>query len=85
MNNITGAEEFIDLTFRPFFSSFLFISVKNAPSAGSQAPAWEPSREAPASRVIGTPGKDLKQSFMGIGSQAGVWEPVEHIKGGTST
>jgi len=53
--------------------------VKNHPSAGSQAPDWEPSREAPASRVIGTSGKDLKQSFMGIGSQAGAWEPAEQI------
>ena len=53
--------------------------MKNHPFAGSQAPAWEPSREAPASRAIGTCEKDLKQSFMGIGSQAGAWEPAEQI------
>ena len=56
------------------------ITVKNHPSAGSQAPAWEPSREAPASRVIGTSGKDLKQSFMGTGSQAESREPANIVE-----
>jgi hypothetical protein len=49
--------------FSLIFFVILFITVKNHPPAGSQAPAWEPSREAPASRVIGASGKDLKQEL----------------------
>ena len=40
---------------------------------GSQAPAWEPKAEAPASR-------DWKLELPGLHSQAGAWERVQHFR-----
>jgi len=48
--------------------TFVFPGIRI--SSGSQAPAWEPETEAPASR-------DWKLELPGLHSQAGAWERVQ--------